>query len=128
MGLFDPPLKRRADDPPDLKLAIMAPNGAMRRRKAIWLKLIVREQAQSPPRLKEESSRAGTNYLWHPDFREYAKIPGQYPLDYESFYHNPKNKADREKHQKLLETFRQKEGLDLLLQRHTDKKEGYGGD
>ena len=76
--------------------------------------------------MKEEAERAGTRYIWHPKFREYARTPGNHPLDYEAFYNDPKNKADREEQARLLEPFSRPERLEKLLIRHPDKKERWG--
>ena len=74
----------------------------------------------------KESERAGINYLWHPKFREYANRPGLYPLDYEAYYSDPRNKSEREKQQKLLEPFNRQEWLSSLLKRHPDKRQTFG--
>lgn len=90
--------KRQLETSPDIELAIM----------------------------KKESERAGINYLWHPRFREYAKNANNYPMDYEALLNDPKNKLEKDKHQKLLEPFSRQEWLGDLLSFHPDKRDLFG--
>ena len=77
--------------------------------------------------IKEESRRAGINYLWHPKYREFAGRPGtQHYGAYEGLYNDPKNKADRDRDAARIYPFDRPVPLKKLLQSHPEMKKYWG--